>query len=144
MSAKTSQPASGALFALAGLSLLPLACGGVASDVYPVKGQVFVRGQPAAGAAVTYHPLNADESGRIPTATVGPDGSFRLTTVSAYDGAPPGDYAVTITWCDSYRDEGETRSGPDKLQGRYANTAGSGLKATVQSGNNPPVRFDLN
>ena len=105
---------------------------------------MFVQGQPAAGAAVTFYPLSPTKPRQIPTAVVGPDGSFRLTTVSAYDGAPPGDYAVCITWSDSRRVDGETLNGPDRLRWRYANPAYSTLKATVQPGKSPPPRFDLN
>jgi hypothetical protein len=130
--------------ALAGLAFLPLACGRTGPEVHPVRGEVFVGGQAAVGASVTFHALNAKETRWVPTATVEADGSFRLTTVSAYDGAPPGDYAVTVTWSDSYREDGETLNGPERLEWRYANPATSGLKATIKPGNNQLPRFDLN
>ncbi|HVS39299.1 MAG TPA: carboxypeptidase-like regulatory domain-containing protein [Gemmataceae bacterium] len=131
--------------ALLGLSMAALGCG-ASNGIYPVHGQVFVQGQPAVGAAVTFHPANASEDAppRIPTAVVEQDGSFRLTTLSAYDGAPPGEYTVTITWCDVKRDEGDPIDGPDKLQGRYANAKYSTIKATIQSGKNELKRYDLN
>jgi hypothetical protein len=110
----------------------------------PVRGEVFVQGRPAIGAAITFFPLQVEQPHEIPTAVVGEDGSFRLTTVSAFDGAPPGEYAITITWCESYRDEGETRSGPDWFRGRYAHPSWSGLKATIQPGDNHLPRFELN
>jgi hypothetical protein len=131
-----------ALLALALLGLLSAGCGG--SKVAPYEGKVFVQGKPAAGAAVTFYPRSPAESSQIATAVVGPDGSFRLTTVSANDGAPPGEYAVCITWSDSIRRDGETLTGPDRLRYRYAAPASSGLKATVQPGKNPPAKFDLN
>ena len=72
-------------FALLGLS--SPGCGGAGSKTVPFVGQLFVQGQPAVGAAVTFYPLSSTKPRQIPTAVVGPDGSFRLTTVSAYDGA---------------------------------------------------------
>jgi hypothetical protein len=133
-----------ALLALALLGLLLPGCGGTGTSIVPFGGQVFVQGKPAAGAAVTFYPASPAESRQIPTAAVEADGSFRLTTLSANDGAPTGEYAVCITWSESRRQDGETLTGPDRLRGRYAAPASSGLKATVQSGKNTPARFDLN
>ena len=141
-------PRPGALLRLAllGLSLAQLGCGGNARGTYPVRGEVFVGDQPAVGAAVTFYPVNADadKSKRIPTAVVEKDGSFRLTTLTANDGAPPGEYNVTITWCDMRREDGDTITGPDQLQGRYANATRSPIKATIQPGKNELKRFVLN
>jgi len=131
-----------ALLTLVLLGLLSSGCG--ASKIAPFGGQVFVQGKPAVGAAVTFYPLRPAESPQFPTAVVAPDGSFHLTTVSANDGAPPGEYAVCITWSDRRRQDGETLTGPDRLRNRYAVPASSGLKATVQPGKNPPAKFDLN
>ncbi len=145
------------LGALAVLAFLPLGCGRRTSHLVPVSGEVFVQGQPASGATVIFYPLNVQEpaspsnDGRtrpavkqFPSATVGADGSFRLTTTSANDGAPPGEYGVAIVWNESYRDEGELVNGSDKLSGRYANPQWSGLKAVIQPGQSKLPRFDLN
>src|SRR5262249_36217051 len=67
--------------------------------VHPVRGSIFVDGQPAADAFVLFHPVSDPD--RYPTKAfgrVGKDGSFRLSTYDTGDGAPAGDYAVTITW----------------------------------------------
>ncbi len=130
---------------LLALSLAAAGCG-PASDIYPTRGEAFAAGQPAVGAVVTFYPVNAEagKPKRIPTAVVEKDGSFHLTTLSANDGAPPGEYVVTITWCDSYRDDGDTVTGPDRLQGRYANPQYPALRATIQPGKNELKRFDLN
>jgi hypothetical protein len=126
------------------LVLLPVACGKRSPvPVYPVQGEVFVRGQPAAGAEVLFHPLSKEKDARPASATVEADGSFRLTTFSAHDGAPVGEYAVTITWRESTREEGETRYGPDRLRYRFSNPATSGLKVTVQADDNTVPRFNL-
>jgi hypothetical protein len=133
-----------ALMALSFLGFLAAGCGGDGSHIAPFGGQVFVQGRPAVGASVTFYPISPTEPRRIPTAVVEADGSFRLTTVSAYDGAPAGDYVVCVIWSDSRREDGETLTGPDRLRWRYANPSASALKATVQAGKNPPARFDLN
>src|SRR5687767_4512279 len=69
--------------------------------VYPVQGSLFVKGKPAVGAAVTFHPLPL-ESGKSTAltsrATVSDDGTFRLATYNLDDGAPEGEYAVTVYW----------------------------------------------
>ncbi len=93
------------------LLAVPLAvssCGG-GGNQYPVRGQVFYEGQPAAGAVVFFHPQDdhaptGDSSGGhasmadTPFGKVGPDGSFELTTYGKGRGARPGRYAVTISW----------------------------------------------
>src|SRR5687767_10889460 len=88
-----------AAFALAGAGCGPSDPG--LKPVYPVQGSLFVKGKPAKGAVVMFHPLPL-ETGR-PTAlrsrgTVGDDGSFRLTTYNTDDGAPAGEYVVTVYW----------------------------------------------
>jgi hypothetical protein len=78
------------------MCFVPLACSGSATHtVYPVHGEVFFNGKPAAGAAVHFHPLEGEES--TPAfAIVNEDGSFEMSTFGTNDGAEPGNYAVTI------------------------------------------------
>jgi hypothetical protein len=142
---------------LAASAVVPLGCGGSAdARLVPVSGQVFVQGRPAAGATVIFHPMealvaaptNRGDSNtplrQFPTATVADDGSFQLTTLKARDGAPPGQYRVSIFWSESYRDdEGDWVTGPDKLGGRYAYPMTSGLSATIEQGENQLPRFEL-
>jgi hypothetical protein len=66
---------------------------------FPVSGRVTVGGQTVAGATVTlytYNPVlerySATADGRTDEA-----GRFQITTYSSFDGAPAGDYAVTVT-----------------------------------------------
>lgn len=69
------------------------------SPVYPVEGQLLVSGMPAANAKIAFHPVHHQEGRSIcPVAITGPDGTFRLTTYSAHDGAPAGEYYVTVIW----------------------------------------------
>src|SRR5262245_15325321 len=64
----------------------------------PLTGHVSFDGQPAAGATVIFHPLEAPADAPRPTATVGTDGTFTLGTYQPGDGAPAGEYAVTVEW----------------------------------------------
>src|SRR5437016_4884405 len=69
---------------------------------FPVKGQAFFQGQPAAGVLLVFHPQedsgpSAWPAGK-PRATVAADGTFEIETYGEKDGAPAGDYAVTATW----------------------------------------------
>ena len=116
--------------------------GGTPADprpVFPVRGQVFVNGRPAAGAVVVFHPEHepADPKGPRPRASVRADGSFVLGTHAAADGAPAGNYVVTVAW----RPGGV---GDDRLGGVYADPAQPRLTTVVLKGSNelPPFRLD--
>ena len=115
--------------------------------VYPVSGEVFYQGRPAAGALVIFHPRDTAVGEKLPMkpcATVGADGTFRLSTYDSGDGAPAGEYAVTVLWTTTRREEGaEGEEVADRLGGRYANPEASRLTATVQAGDNVLKRFDL-
>ncbi len=114
--------------------------------VVPAGGKVLLQQAdgkvtPMAGAHVVLIPINADTRlPAYPSARAGPDGSFRLGTFGADDGAPAGDYVVTVEWHDRSRPKydvagrGETDRGPDKLKGAYADRTKSPLRATVAAG----------
>ena len=125
-------------------TLTVLGCSG-SDGTYPVKGEVFVNDQPAAGAEITFYEVNPDkEHPHFPTAIVGPDGSFELTTFTAKDGAPPGEYKVAIVWRQSWRDEGETHYGPDTFNNQYNVGLASPLPSvTVKAEKNVVPRIDL-
>jgi hypothetical protein len=115
----------------AGLAMLP-SCAGGRKPVYSVNGQVLVNGKPAAGATVVFHPVGATTSDTLrPAAQVDAQGAFKLTTYAKDDGAPEGDYVVTVEW----RPEKKTPFDPppaDRLNGRYGNTQVSPLRAHVE------------
>src|SRR5262245_1990400 len=97
MRTPTRLAAAAALLALAG-------CGSDAKPkTFPVKGVLTHKGkqgeQPAAGALVVFHPvgIQVHEANR-PMATVRSDGTFALSTFGREDGAPAGEYYVTVVW----------------------------------------------
>ena len=110
--------------------------------VYPVRGQVFVNGKPAAGATVFLHPLGQwDTPAMKPNGKVEADGSFRLSTYVSGDGAPAGDYAVTVRWGKLNPLGG--KAGPNKSPGRYSDPKTSMLRARVKEVSNELEPFRL-
>jgi hypothetical protein len=127
--------------ALLTLLLLP-ACGGKPEGppLYPVHGQLFVGGKPAEKADVYFHPLdNADPRAPRPHGRVDATGAFRVGTRRSDDGAPAGEYAVTVVWAPAE----DVENPPDLLKGRYANAKTSKLRVRVNEGDNDVGRWDL-
>ena len=106
-------------------------------DVYPVEGSVLYQGKPAVGAFVTFHPNRPEIENRISAATVGDDGKFRLSTYNPNDGAPAGEYRVTVVWPSIVNG----RPVDDRLNGNYADVKTTSLEATVTSGSNQLESF---
>ncbi|SFH55626.1 hypothetical protein [Planctomicrobium piriforme] len=108
-----------------------------APKAYRVMGRVIVGSFPAAKACVAFHPMDKVKSqGRCPVAFTGADGSFELTTYALHDGAPAGDYTVTILWLDESTmptDECECTDPlqHDRLAGACADPETTPLMATV-------------
>ena len=106
-------------------------------ETFPVSGRLFIRHQLVPGAYVVFHPVDRSScQGRCAVALTDADGSFRLSTRERSDGAPAGDYIVTVIWPDYACpiDECEVTgslSKHDRLRGRFADPATSPLFATV-------------
>src|SRR5262245_38250650 len=75
--------------------------------LYPVDGKVLVNGEPAENLNVAFHPQNGDESRFCPVGRTNSKGIFHLMTRSGADGAPVGEYRVTLFWPDGLIDECE-------------------------------------
>jgi hypothetical protein len=109
-----------------GLCLMVSGCGAKHGDrpaVHAVHGKLLVAGEPAVNAEVVLYPVGGREKPLMrPHAAVQSDGSFHLTTFATRDGAPVGDFALTVTWPGPrIKGQGEDEPGPDRLQHRYAN-----------------------
>jgi hypothetical protein len=142
-----------ALAKLLPVLVIALCCScGSGRRLYPVHGYVFANGKPAEGARIMFHPVD-DTPGEVPvirpSAMVDADGSFHLASYTAKDGAPPGEYQVTIDWLPpgftrQQAHEYEAKQmNPDKLGSRYAKAKSSGLRATVTEGPNELEPFQL-
>jgi hypothetical protein len=109
--------------------------------VYAVRGRVFWNGQPTPGALVTFHPReDTNPEAPRPMGLGDTNGWFTLGTYADDDGAPAGQYTVTVTWRTSPEgnDEGESR-----LPLRFARATTSGLHASIKPGNNRLSPFRL-
>jgi hypothetical protein len=117
--------------------------------VHPVNGQLVYKGKPLADALVTFHPASASEPGPIkPTGRTDADGNFRLHSYVGDDGAPAGDYRVSV----SVANTSESRNVMIKatrnanlvsLPPKFADPASSGLTATVRTGENALGTLEL-
>jgi hypothetical protein len=128
--------------------LFALGCGGSSRKaVHPVRGRVLVDGQPAAEALVTFHPVRAGKDQPRAVGNVDAQGNFSLTTYAQGDGAPEGEYQVTIHWflATPVPDApgGEEYQTVNALPARYGSAGSSGLRVTVARGSNELPAFQL-
>jgi hypothetical protein len=102
---------------LLGLVLTVGGCGGGSDGpaIHPVSGKVLVDGKPAAKVLITFHASPGSTNQARPFAETDADGSFRPSTQLTGDGAPAGEYTLTIVWPEIKIDQGEEISGPDRL-----------------------------
>ncbi len=149
-------------------------------EVYPATGVVTYQGKPVAKAMVSFHPVDPktvaipeDREGpqvASPTTQTDDSGAFSLSTYYADDGAPAGDYKVTVIWAapvlavatgvelsdddlasgefdppsasQGREDPREASSfGNDRLKGKYADPGTTPLKATITA--EGPNRFEF-
>lgn len=148
-------PRSWTRLALAtGMALAAVGCSG--GDGHPptfqVKGRVEVGGEPAAGASVIFHRIGGEVAGEAkgegaevqpPMASVKTDGSFVVTTYEEGDGAPAGDYAVTVQWNKLIKKGTEAIAGPNVVPKDYAKADTTPLKVSVAAGENPEAVFKI-
>ncbi len=148
---------------LASVGILAIVACGCAGNARPAPvaagGKVFYKDVPAAGALVVFHPVDFEQEKRIggkPFAIVREDGSFVLTTYQQDDGAPPGEYGVTVEW-QGPKDKNQ-KSGKLVLSGeggpgassrsiinpKYGNPQQPAIKVTVREGqaNQFEIRVD--
>lgn len=119
---------AGALVMVLGL----IGCSGGPKPAFPVSGKVVdAEGKAARGAMIVFHPTPEETDPTKPVARVDERGEFKLTTYAEGDGAPAGDYAVTIIWPTPRKSPFE-QEGPDQLNGDYANARSPKIRFTVQ------------
>jgi hypothetical protein len=134
------RPSSMSMVLVAYALLLP-GCDTDHLRVYPVKGKLQINGHSAAGVTVlfiAYPPINRLPCG--PAGVTGADGSFSLTTFTAYDGAPPGDYRVILSWPE-WRNGAHL--GPDRLNNSFNKVGSSTISARVEARSNELAPFRI-
>ena len=111
------------LLAAACAALVLAGCG--KSDfhrVYPVKGKILVDGQPAFECLIYLNRTFDDDHPRrvTPYALTDEQGEFQITSYITNDGAPEGEYVVTIEWRERSGLLKNNFEGIDRLDGAYA------------------------
>jgi len=135
----------GLILVIFGLLLVSSSCKKSSAKLYPVKGKVLFKDQPAEGAKVVFAPAgeeNAQYRGSRPTATVGADGLFEIRTEPFGVGAPPGEYTVLVTWFPP-RDDNSDANPKNKLPLKYGDPSKPVLRAKVKEGENNLEPFKL-
>jgi len=148
---KISTPAS---VLLAGLFFLSAGCGDSSKPAtVPATGSVtYKKTKPAAGALIVFHPTDPALEKKIggkPFATVKEDGTYVLTSYAEGDGAPEGEYGVTVQW-QAKAKEGKLSLGSEGASGasminqaKYGNPALPFQKVTVKKGDKNEFTFDV-
>lgn len=140
MPASKSTP--GQWLAAALVAALIAGCGGGAKG-NTVRGKVTYKGAPVEGASVIFHPKGQAGPGVVrPAAVTAADGTFTLKTAGE-EGAPPGEYDVTIMWEKPPPGGWVGEDRQDALGGKYSRPGKSGLTATVNPGDTEVPPFDL-
>jgi len=124
------------------VALASASCGSNQKPVYPVQGQVNFEGRPLPSAFVVFHPVGESDGDSVrPVGQGDRAGSFNLTTYTKHDGAPAGQYAVTVEYRPPPLDDGKPVK--DILPARYAKPDSSGLRVEIVEGNNELAPFEL-
>ena len=140
--------------------------------VYPAGGKITKDGKPLANAMITFHPVDPSiiklPEGQTgieiakPTTTTDDNGDFALSTYFAKDGAPAGDYKVTVILSSQSFDQkkGRTTEGDEELPPNsnqvalpnaavskakfpYSSIETTDLTATIKSEGENNFAFDL-
>lgn len=122
-------------------------CGGPVDakvEVHKAAGKVSFNGAAPSGAIVTLNPTGAFEvKNAVPKGVVKDDGTFHLSVYEDGDGAPAGDYVVTVQWFKLVSGDGGSGAGPNVIPAQYTNPATSPIKVTIKEGANdlPPIEI---
>jgi hypothetical protein len=108
--------------AVAALGLAGCSSGTSFPKTYEIKGSVLVNGKPAQDVQVTLNRTSADKLAlpASPHGVTDSKGEFYITSYNSDDGAPDGDYVVTIEWREATGIIKKDFDGPDRLGGAYS------------------------
>lgn len=114
----------------------------VRKPVYAISGRVTLDGQPVPGALVAFHqPTAADPTkfARVADGLTEDAGTFQLSTYTANDGVPTGEYLVTVTRTKA-TDDGKPPA--NLLPARYGKADATPLRISV-TGKMNEIALDL-
>lgn len=134
--------------------LAAVGCGGDSKPAaVPASGTVKYRKTTnATGALVVFHPTDPAVEKRIggkPFGKVKEDGTFTLTSYAEGDGAPEGEYGVTVQWnkepkAGKFALSGEGGGGGrELLNPKYGNPGQPFQKVTVKKGDKNEFNLDV-
>lgn len=110
-------------------------------SVHPVSGKVFLAGKrPAQGASIVLIPVETENLAKFqPRGQVDGQGNFKLTTYSANDGAPAGDYKAIVFTHEN--PDVASATPPLPIPPAYADPEKSPVRVTILEGENllPPI-----
>ncbi|MEI6686457.1 MAG: hypothetical protein WCN64_09985 [Planctomycetota bacterium] len=107
--------------------------------VFPASGKIRNQGKPMTGVILLFHSTDVNQKIKS-QATTDDDGKFVTTTFKTADGAPEGDYIITLVVpsneSDSTREDAATekqfrKEGPVRFPSKYQNPTTSPLKVKV-------------
>lgn len=129
-------------FQIAAISLAGIGCSdGWQAKTYPAAGRVTINGMAPEGARVHLHPVGkkVDQRNSSPWGIVQKDGKFTLSTYQKGDGAPLGEYKVTLRWP---FEPNEPDLG-DRLGFAFTTPEKSQWQVTITTGDNelPPIQL---
>lgn len=109
--------------------------------LHDVGGTLTCDGRPMSHAIIIFHPMKKGLVGGSPRATADESGRYQLTTFRADDGAPVGDYRVTIYWPEGgAASEDADPLPPDQLKSAYSDEKTTAIRAAVPCDDG---RFDV-
>ena len=108
------------------------------TPVFKTTGKVTFQNQPLTGAFLVLHPKQApaNPADPRPSAQLKADGTFEATTFDGADGAPAGEYVVTVEYRKLIQYDGGWQPGPNVLPAKYENPATSDIFVRVAEGEN--------
>jgi len=123
---------------VAAVCLLSCSCGEKTPNrkpTFPVTGEVYVDGQPAAQLQVTCHDVKGIDTAdpTVSAALTDQHGKFAVSTYQSGDGVPEGEYVLTCVW-GKFDLISKSYGGADKLKGRYSDPQKSAWRFRVEAG----------
>lgn len=101
---------------------------------YKAAGQVVWNGQPLAHALVMLHP---EDPSLVPVqARTDETGAFTLTTYETGDGAPKGNFKVTVSYYPLVKNGNSYEPGPQVIPPKYADPKATELRVSIVEGEN--------
>lgn len=111
---------------------------------YPVSGVVTYKGTPVANADISFFPKDESFPDSVrPKAKSTTDGTFVISTYGSGDGAPAGDYKVTIVRHEIAVSKDTIVAKPNDLPNKYSKRDTTDLEVQVVSSPNDLAPFEL-